>query len=61
MPLKIKMRMMPGDLPKADKIRLLEGNPLPGDEWRVKGFKKLVRMKERAVLKRRARKEVYSR
>jgi hypothetical protein len=55
---RLKMRDMPGDIPKGDKIRLMEGNPLPGDEWRAKGFRKMVRMKERAVLKRRTVKEI---
>jgi hypothetical protein len=58
MNLKLKMRDMPGDIPKSDKIRLMEGRPSPGDEWRAKGFRKLVRMKERAVLKRRALREI---
>lgn len=55
---KIKMGMKPGDISLSIKIRLMEGNPRPEDEWRMKGFRKLVRMKERAVLKRRVRKEI---
>jgi hypothetical protein len=45
---RLRTHSMPGDIPKADKIALLEGKKRGG-----KTFKKVVRAKERAVLKRR--------
>ena len=68
MPIKLKMHQFPGDIPKSDKINLLEDNPMHVSLNRLmsvaqhkaagKSFKKMVRMKERAVLKERTRKDV---
>ena len=67
---RIKMHQMPGDVPKRVKIALLEGRVEDATlvygkgryhrytNGQAKTFKKVVRMKERAVLKRRARKEI---
>lgn len=43
---RIKFHQFPGDLPKADKINLLEGNSKQG-----KSFKKIVQSREKAVRK----------
>lgn len=55
---RIKMHQMPGDLPKRDKIALLERRAPLHDQWRVKGYRKMLRSRERAVLKERARKDM---
>lgn len=54
----IKHRQMPGDIPKHQKIELLENARNPSNDLRdasrgVKSWKKIILMKERAVLKRR--------
>lgn len=54
----MKMRQFPGDIPKQNKAALLEGTCDPCDLWRAKGFKKRLRMRERAVLNERARQEI---
>jgi hypothetical protein len=54
---------MPGDISKKNKIELLEkgkttlhyGNSIDVDITAGKGYKKMLRMKERAVLKERTR------
>lgn len=53
---RIKMRRMPGDVSKLEKISMLEGRH--PEKKRSKSFKKMVRMKEKAVLKERTLKEV---
>lgn len=54
----IKHRQMPGDIPKRHKIELLEKSNNQSNDLRdasrgVKSWKKIILMKERAVLKRR--------
>ena len=67
MQLRIKHHHMPGDIPKQDKIEMLEYSPyalnrtetFSGEPLRDKrGYKNLIRMKERAVLKERFRKRL---
>jgi hypothetical protein len=53
---RVKMRDMPGDVSKQVKIDMLEGKH--PDKARSKSYKKLVRLRERATLKRQARREV---
>lgn len=53
---RIKMGQMPGDASKQTKASMMEGRH--PDKKRSKAFKKEVRMKERAVLKRRSNDEV---
>lgn len=55
---RIKMRQMPGDVPKRFKIQMMEGTVDESELNRAKSFRKMVRMKERAVLKRRAMAEI---
>lgn len=65
---RIKMRQMPGDIRKKYKIELMEKGETTIDyggghlhkltRKNGKSFKKTVRMKEKAVLKERARKEI---
>lgn len=52
MKVRLKLRDMPGDIPMGDKISLYEGNSPES-----KKYKKMIRMKERAVEKRRFIKE----
>jgi hypothetical protein len=57
----IKHHQMPGDIPKRDKIMLLEKkrnapNDLRDARKGVKTWKKVILMKERAVLKKRFQK-----
>lgn len=52
---RIKTHQMPGDVSKRTKQAMLEGRH--PDKKRAKTFKKVVLSRERAVLKRRARKE----
>jgi len=58
MKLYMKHRQMPGDVPKKTKIRMLE-HP-EKEPARSKSFKKMVKSRERAVLKERAKKEIES-
>ena len=66
MNLRIKTGSLPGDVGKHLKEAMLEGKPLrllergmyPLKGKPAKAFKKAVRMKERAVLKRRAQKRI---
>jgi hypothetical protein len=73
MNLRIKTGQVPGDVSKRSKQVMLEhpGDKIPSAPAnmqgtreirlrRAKAFKKMVRMKERAVLKRRAKKEIES-
>jgi hypothetical protein len=53
MNLRIKTGSHPGDVSKQQKEAMLEGRVKHG-----KTFKKVVRLKERAVLKERARKQM---
>lgn len=53
---RIKFHQMPGDVRKGTKIAMLEGRH--PEKTRSKSFKKEVRMKEKAVLKQRAKKEI---
>lgn len=53
---RVKMHDMPGDVPKREKISMLEGRHK--GKRRAKSFKKLVRMKEKATLRRRAAREI---
>jgi len=55
---RIKMRQFPGDIAKKRKIALMEGTMDDADQWRAKSFKKGVLMRERAVLRERARREI---
>lgn len=57
----IKHRHLPGDIPKAAKIALLEGhvdvaNDIPSERRGIKAYRKRILMKERAVLKERFQK-----
>jgi hypothetical protein len=56
---RLKMRQFPGDVPKRFKIRMMEGTVDESELNRAKSFRRMVRMKERAVLRRRATKEVH--
>lgn len=53
---RIKMHQLPGDVWKGEKIAMLEGRHESRE--RSKSFKRLVRMREKAVLKERTRLEV---
>jgi len=53
---RIKMGQLPGDVGKGVKIAMMEGRHQ--DKSRSKSFKKEVRMKEKAVLKERTKKEI---
>ena len=62
---RLKFHSFPGDLPKCDKIALLENKPMTASlnrfsssKNRAKSYRKMICMKERAVLKRRTSKEV---
>jgi len=52
----VKMRQMPGDVPKGEKISMMEGRH--PDEARAKAFRRGVRSRTRAVLKERTMAEV---
>jgi hypothetical protein len=52
------MGMQPGDVSKQEKAAMLEGRSTRVSRSAAKTFKKVVRAKERAVLKERARKEI---
>jgi len=53
---RIKMHDMPGDIPKQAKIDMLEGRDHRINV--VKAYKAMLRMRERATLKRRAEQEI---
>jgi len=55
---RVKMHQLPGDVHKSEKIAMMEGKH--PEKKRSKSFKKMVRAKERAVLKRRTKKEIKS-
>lgn len=55
MNLRIKTGQVPGDLSKQQKQAMLEGR---AKRNHAKTFKKVVRMKEKAVLKERTRKRI---
>lgn len=57
MKIRVKMRMLPGDINKSEKIRLLE-SPEPDEVKRAKSLKKLYRMRERAAFRERTRIEI---
>lgn len=62
---RIKHHQMPGDIPKRQKIVLLEKAVNPANDPRdalrgVRSWKKVILMKERAVLKRRFNKRIES-
>lgn len=50
----VKMHQMPGDVSKGTKIAMMEGRSTK----RSKSFRKTVRLKERAVLRERSRREI---
>ena len=61
MNLRIKMGCLPGDVSKGLKIAMVEGKLPKGHSCfgkPAKSYKKCVRMKEKAVLKERARKVI---
>jgi len=47
---RIKFHDMPGDVPKQEKIAMLEDKHK--DKKRSKSYKKMIRMRERATIKR---------
>ncbi len=49
----VKFRDMPGDIPKQEKIQMLENRWDESEKRRAKSYRKQVRSRERAVLKRR--------
>lgn len=53
---RIKMHQMPGDILRRIKIAMLEGKYK--DRVRSKAFKKLIKMRERATIKRQAQREI---
>jgi len=55
---KIKMGQTPGDVGVGHKIRMMEGRVPEDEKRRAKGFRKDVRLRERATLKERTRKEI---
>jgi hypothetical protein len=64
--IRIKMRQMPGDVPKRVKIQMMEGRACGHVKWNegdipcpaCKIFRRVVRARERAVLKGRTQKEI---
>lgn len=52
----IKMHQMPGDIGKREKISMLEGRCL--DRRRAKAYRKMIRSRERTVLRERTRNEI---
>lgn len=52
------MHQFPGDVPRREKIALLEGRSTRVSRSAMKNYKRVLRMKERAVLKRRALREM---
>lgn len=53
---RVKMHDMPGDLAKHEKIAMREGRH--PDRKRAKTFRNVVKMRERATLKRQSSKEI---
>lgn len=58
MKIRIKMHQMPGDVYKGFKIQMMEGSVDESEMNRAKSFRKMVRARERAVLRHRTEKEV---
>jgi hypothetical protein len=52
----VKTHQMPGDVPKSEKIAMLEGKHV--DRKRGRAFRKGLKARERAVLKERTRREI---
>lgn len=52
---RIKFHQFPGDIPKKQKIRMLEDRTHPHFGWLLKN---VMRPRERAVLRERARQEI---
>lgn len=52
---RVKMRQMPGDVPKQEKIAMLEGTH--PEKARSKSYRKQIRSRERAAAHERAKKE----
>ena len=57
MKIRIKMRQMPGDISKQEKIRLLE-SPREDEVKRGKSLRNLFRMRERAAFKEQTKVEL---
>ena len=61
---RLKMHQFPGDVSKQEKIAMMEKRSTrttgKGGKKVGKAFRKKVRMKERAVLKRRTQQEIIS-
>ena len=55
---RVKMHRMPGDIGKQEMIAMLEGRSTIRTSEQSKIYKKMVRRKERAVLKERARQTI---
>ena len=55
---RVKMHDMPGDVHKSEKIAMLEGRH--PDKNRCKSYRAMLRLRERATLKRQAQKEIES-
>lgn len=53
---RLKTHDMPGDIPQCEKEAMLEGRH--PDRRRAKSYRKMLRTKERAVLRERARNEI---
>jgi len=53
MKVRLKMRQMPGDVYKGFKIQMMEGSVDESEVKRAKSFRKMVRARERAVLRQR--------
>lgn len=58
MSIKIKSHQMPGDIGKTYFQKLIEGKGSHSENKRGRTLLKLLKMRERAVLKERARKEI---
>ncbi len=55
---RIKIRHMPGDFPLRLSINILEGNDNSLPRSAAKSFKKMIKMRERATLNRRALRDI---
>jgi len=53
MKVRLKMRQMPGDVCKHFKIQMMEGSVDESEVNRAKSFRRMVRARERAVLRQR--------
>ncbi len=56
MKIRVKMRQMPGDVPKREKIAMLEGRAIELRGWKT--YRDMIRSRERAAFREQSKREI---